>query len=252
MLTLRSFLRSDDPGESKFSVKDRPVGTRVIAGMVTAAALLILIGSDSGLAKGAVPVDQMPYSEEKNNTKAKIQLGFDKMTASVTALSDNFTSDKLGINSDMKNEPQKASVNIKKKARSVVGKLTILNDKDYRNLIQIVEAEAGGEDIKGRILVANVILNRVKSKFFPDNVTDVIYQRKGKHVQFSPVGDGRIKTVTPQKSTKEAVQRALAGEDYARGALYFSAREAADPNSMQWFDRSLTWLFRHGHHEFYK
>ena len=51
-----------------------------------------------------------------------------------------------------------------------------MSDEDYENLLQIVEAEAGTEDLKGRILVANVIMNRVKYPEFPDNATDVIWQ----------------------------------------------------------------------------
>ena len=42
-----------------------------------------------------------------------------------------------------------------------------MSDEDYKNLLKIVEAEAGGEDVKGKILVANVIFNRVKIRSFP-------------------------------------------------------------------------------------
>ena len=40
---------------------------------------------------------------------------------------------------------------------------TLMSDEDYDTLLRIVEAEAGSEDIKGRVLVAIVIMNRVKS-----------------------------------------------------------------------------------------
>lgn len=53
--------------------------------------------------------------------------------------------------------------------------------------MKIVEAEAGSEDLNGRILVANVVLNRVKSELFPDCVTDVVYQHSNGVYQFSPV-----------------------------------------------------------------
>ena len=75
---------------------------------------------------------------------------------------------------------------------------TKISDKDYETLLAIVEAEAGGEDIKGRILVANVIFNRVKSDQFPDTVTEVVYERSGGSPQFSPTADGRIHTVPCQ------------------------------------------------------
>ena len=57
-------------------------------------------------------------------------------------------------------------------------------------LLRIVQAEAGICDDKGKILVANVIINRVKSSRFPGNVRDVVYQRS----QFSPVSNGTINT----------------------------------------------------------
>lgn len=221
---------------------ERKTVRKAIAGFVTGTAALVLIGSNYGFAQEAVTASRTPRGE--------IQLGLDTVAPSVAALGS--AADQPQIGSDMQKKTQSASVKIKEKAKAAVGELTILNERDYKNLLQIVEAEAGGEDMRGKILVANVILNRVDSKDFPNNVTDVIYQKRAGHVQFSPVGDGRINKVNPQAETKEAVRRALVGEDYSRGALYFSAREAADPGSMRWFDQSLTWLFRHGRHEFYK
>lgn len=65
-----------------------------------------------------------------------------------------------------------------------------LNDADYEALLKIVEAEAGGEDENGKLLVANVVLNRVNSNIFPDTVTGVVYQKEFGVCQFSPVSDG--------------------------------------------------------------
>ena len=109
------------------------------------------------------------------------------------------------------------------------------SDQDYEVLTRIVEAEAGGCDTKGRILVANVVLNRVKSKEFPNTITDVVYQKS----QFSP-------------KTVEAVNRALEGEDYSQGALYFMNRKHSRSRNVSWFDGSLTFLFQHEKHEFFK
>ena len=39
-----------------------------------------------------------------------------------------------------------------------------LSDQDYDALLRIVEAEAGGEDADGKLLVANVVLNRVNDR----------------------------------------------------------------------------------------
>ena len=103
-----------------------------------------------------------------------------------------------------------------------------ISSADYQVLLKIVEAEAGSEDLNGRILVANVVLNRVKSELFPDCVTDVVYQHSNGVYQFSPVKNGTIDTVSISEETKQAVELALDGTDLSKGALYFAARNAAN------------------------
>ena len=127
-----------------------------------------------------------------------------------------------------------------------------LSDKDREALLRIVEAEAGGEDQDGKLLVANVVLNRVNSDVFPDSVVEVVMQREQGIAQFSPTVDGRYQSVKVSDDTMEAVERALYGEDISQGALYFCAREKADSEKLQWFDRKLTKLFAYGNHEFFQ
>lgn len=126
-----------------------------------------------------------------------------------------------------------------------------LDEKDYETLLRIVESEAGGEDEDGRLLVANVVLNRVNSERFPNTVTEVVFQREKGVSQFSPAGSGRIWSVQISEQTVKAVQRALEGEDISQGALYFAARKYAASDRMRWFDEHLTFLFKHGGHEFF-
>ena len=127
-----------------------------------------------------------------------------------------------------------------------------LSDKDLDALQRIVEAEAGGDDQDGKLLVANVVLNRVNSETFPDTVFEVVMQREQGIAQFSPTVDGRFHSVKVSEDTKAAVERALYGEDISQGALYFCARDKADSEKVQWFDRHLTRLFAYGHHEFFQ
>ena len=126
-----------------------------------------------------------------------------------------------------------------------------LSEHDYQILCRIVEAEAGGEDINGRILVANVILNRMESPIFPGTVEGVVFQKSGGTFQFSPIRDGRYYRVKVSDETIEAVERALLGEDYSEGALYCVARKGAAPDKMRWLDNHLTRLFQYGGHEFF-
>lgn len=127
-----------------------------------------------------------------------------------------------------------------------------LTEDELEVLLRIVEAEAGNEDEDGRLLVANVVLNRVNSDKFPDTVREVVFQREKGVSQFSPAYSGSYYRVTVSEKTTAAVERALMGEDISQGALYFAARKYADSDKMRWFDTKLTYLFLHGGHEFFK
>lgn len=135
--------------------------------------------------------------------------------------------------------------------REIIEETERISAEDYENLLRIVEAEAGGEDETGKLLVANVVLNRVESESFPDTVTEVILQKNKGVAQFSPVASGRFYRVKISDETISAVNRALDGENVAEGALYFAARKYADADNMRWFDESLEYLFTYGGHEFF-
>ena len=126
-----------------------------------------------------------------------------------------------------------------------------LDAAELEVLLRIVEAEAGCEDEEGKLLVANVILNRLDCDRFPDSIQEIVFQRENGVSQFSPVTDGSYYRVQISDETVSAVGRALEGEDISQGALYFAARKYADSESMRWFDEKLTRLFRHGGHEFF-
>ena len=141
---------------------------------------------------------------------------------------------------------------LQEKSIGVSEQYLTMSDQDYETLLKIVEAEAGGEDTKGKILVANVIFNRIKSPNFPSTVTEVVWQNTGGSIQFSPTADGRIHTVTVSQDTREAVNRAIDGEDYSQGALYFMNRGRSESGAISFFDGKLTYLFSHDGHEFFK
>lgn len=63
-----------------------------------------------------------------------------------------------------------------------------ISEADKALLIQIVHAEAGNQDLLGRRLVADVVLNRMEHVDFPNTVKGVIYQPG----QFQPVNNGSI------------------------------------------------------------
>lgn len=69
-----------------------------------------------------------------------------------------------------------------------------------------VEAEAGNQDLKGKRLVVDVILNRVDSDLFPDDIVSVISQMG----QFSSFTNGGMESVIePSEETFDAVRLEL-------------------------------------------
>lgn len=122
-----------------------------------------------------------------------------------------------------------------------------LGEQEYQILLKIVEAEAGGEDTTGKMLVANVVMNRVRSGQFPNTISEVVYQRSEGKAQFSPTADGRIDQVTVSSDTVEAVSRVMSEEDLSAGAMYFRATGSKEG----WFDQSLNRVLEHGNHIFY-
>ncbi len=123
-----------------------------------------------------------------------------------------------------------------------------VSDGERTILERIVEAEAGNQGYKGKLLVANVILNRVKSGKFPPTIKGVVFSPG----QFSPISDGRYETVRVSSETKEAVDDALHGYDCSKGALYFMDRRYSDSSNVTWFDTCLTRVLKYGGHEFFK
>ncbi len=123
-----------------------------------------------------------------------------------------------------------------------------VTEEEYDILLHIVAAEAGGCDVYGQILVANVIFNRVNNNRFPDTIEEVVFQKN----QFSPATSGTLWNVKVTDKTVEAVDRALAGEDYSCGALFFVARKRVSEKTFNKFNTNYEWLFEHDGHDFFR
>ena len=122
-------------------------------------------------------------------------------------------------------------------------KADCISRKNAYLLMKIAMAEAEGEDTEGKALVMRVVLNRVKSREFPDTIKKVIYQER----QFSPVSNGRFDRVEPDEDCRRAFDM-IQNEtwDKSRGALYFESKSKST-----WHQDNLQFLFRHGNHYFY-
>jgi len=87
-------------------------------------------------------------------------------------------------------------------------------------MARLVHAEAVGEPYAGKVAVATVILNRVKSPDFPSTVKSVIYQISNGHYAFTPVANGQINQPADYAS-KRAVNEAIAFMGKGNGSLFF-------------------------------
>ena len=277
MLTLHSFLRSVVLFVKSLTVKVTKQMYRsssvVMAGMVVVAIIAFSANGFGGGGRNALAApmteesDAIDMAEEENEgsglvTEAKVQFGHlntdsegqhlagalleadvrEKQRKQAAAQTQIETLQKQILKERQEEEARKKAEEERRAARRI--KYT---DEDYQVLLRIVQAEAGICDPKGKILVADVIINRVLSGKFPDSVKAVVYQPS----QFQPVSNGTINTVKVTAETIECVDRALAGEDYSNGALYFMNRRASG-SAASWFDRRLTYLFAHDGHEFFR
>lgn len=94
-------------------------------------------------------------------------------------------------------------------------------------LARLIYAEARGESYKGKVAVAAVVLNRVRSSSFPNTLSGVIYQSGA----FESVTNGSIYN-TPTDDCLRAAREAMNGWDPTGGCLYFY--NAQDVSSTSW------------------
>lgn len=112
-----------------------------------------------------------------------------------------------------------------------------VSDDDIWLMACIIDWEAGYQPYAGKLAVANVILNRVRSGHYPSTVTGVIYQRS----QFSGVSDGvgnpserfaqRLANGPRNTECMQAALEALSGVNNIGGYTSFRALYTVDVNN---------------------
>jgi N-acetylmuramoyl-L-alanine amidase len=108
--------------------------------------------------------------------------------------------------------------------------------------------EARGEPLEGMIAVANVIVNRMKSQWFPTKACDVVYQRK----QFSwTLFPSKLEPVEDFRNTDilKIAELALLGKliDYTNGATHYHANYVRP-----YWKHTKTYTVTIGNHIFYR
>ena len=89
----------------------------------------------------------------------------------------------------------------KKQNKKKKQKKRVVSNKDVLSLARIIQAENGGhEDDEALLLTGIVVINRVKSKYYPDTIMGVISQ-KG---QYSTYADGKFWNEPSKRSMRIA------------------------------------------------
>lgn len=120
-------------------------------------------------------------------------------------------------------------------------------EEDLYWMARIISAESRGEPMLGKLAVGTVVLNRVASEEFPDNIHDVIFDRKW-GVQFTPVANGTV-YMDPTEESLLAAKLVLDGARAAGDSLYFLAPDLTDNH---WIMENQSYVTTIGCHWFYR
>lgn len=129
-------------------------------------------------------------------------------------------------------EAKKAAEEAKKKKTSTkTQKAAVSSTSDDAMLLAaLVQMEAGGESYEGKLAVASVVMNRVRSGAYPGSIRGVIYQSG----QFPGAGSGKIDSILangPSTSCQKAANEALSGADNVGNLTHFIATRVANTGS---------------------
>ncbi len=150
----------------------------------------------------------------------------------------------LGANVDWDNATR--TVVVRSGAGAPVSAEKFYNSGDLYWLARIINAEASGEPLEGKIAVGNVVLNRKRHSAYPNTVYGVIFDRKG-GTQFSPVSMGTIYN-TPTQASIIAAKICLEGYSIDTDILFFMNPRIATSN---WISKNRPFAFTIAKHDFY-
>lgn len=87
-----------------------------------------------------------------------------------------------------------------------------IDAEDRRCLTEAIYYEARNQPVSGQMAVADVVLNRVKSKWYPNSVCEVVYQGSTRQTgcQFSFTCDGSLNAAIEPKAMRESKALATA------------------------------------------
>lgn len=113
-------------------------------------------------------------------------------------------------------------------------------------LARIINAEAGGEPLLGKIAVGTVVLNRVDSSLFPSTIYGVIFDRSC-GIQFTPAANGTVYN-TPNEESIIAAKLCLDGARVSDSVLFFVNERLAENT---WVSDNRPYEMTIGNHTFF-
>jgi spore germination cell wall hydrolase CwlJ-like protein len=105
----------------------------------------------------------------------------------------------------------------------------LANNRELKCLADNIYYEAGNQSTQGKLAVAAVTINRVKSPKFPKSVCAVVYQRTKRVCQFSWVCEGnkRVRSAQQYSESKKVAEKVLlSGANHGilgRNVLFYHA-----------------------------
>ena len=180
----------------------------------------------------AETMEQIPVVAEKV-AKLAAEEAAKEAAAKEKAAKENAAKEKAAKEKEEKEKAAKEKA--AKKLAATKNKKTKSTVSERKLLAALIYCEAGNQPHKGKVAVGAVVLNRMKSKSYPNTMKKVIYQRG----QFGPAITGKLDRVLAAnqipKACYKAADDALAGENPVGDALYFGCGNYGKKIGDHWF-----------------
>ncbi len=138
--------------------------------------------------------------------------------------------------------PMTGDISIDQTAPPVVHGDLYYNEDDLYWLSRIISAESKNQPLAGKIGVGTVIMNRVESTRYPDNIKDVIFQTN----QFTPAATGSVYN-TPTEDSIIAAKLVLDGARETGDSIFFNV-----VGLDSWAANTKTYVTTIADHSFYR
>ncbi len=159
------------------------------SGLAMKPASMVTVVASEVVSEGpALEADNTPSYMDVSVAATDMAAGESTDTINNTDTSDNSIKEKPSQNKKRSKSKIKAKKARTKKARAKKKSRSNYSRADLRLMSSIINCEAGIEPYQGKLAVGIVVMNRIKSKSFPNTLRGVIYQRG----QFSPVRNGSL------------------------------------------------------------